>query len=132
MTTEGTGSERRGYLLEELHRKAGRRVAVLVDEYDKPILDALDTPEIAYANRRFLCSLYSNIKFADAHVRFAFLTGVSKFTTVSVFSGLNNLTDITLDRRYSAICGYTENWKPLKNAWVSPRADPAARYSSAA
>ena len=83
-------------------------MAVLVDEYDKPILDAMGDPEIAEANRRFLRSLYSNVKFAEAHVHFTFLTGVSKFTKVSVFSDLNNLTDITLDRRYSAICGYTE------------------------
>ena len=95
-------------LLEELHRSAGRRVAVLIDEYDKPILDALGTPAIAAANRRLLRSLYSNVKFADAHIRFTLLTGVSKFSKVSVFSGLNNLKDITLSPRYSAICGYTE------------------------
>ena len=103
-----TGPERLGFLLEALHRKAGRRVVVLVDEYDKPILDAMRDTEIADANRRLLRSLYSNVKFAEAHVHFTFLTGVSKFTKVSVFSDLNNLTDITLDRRYSAICGYTE------------------------
>ena len=95
-------------LLQMLHRKAGQRVAVLVDEYDKPILDALEEPEAARANRDFLRGLYGVIKACDAHVRFTFLTGVSKFTKVSVFSVLNNLTDITLDRRYSAICGYTE------------------------
>ena len=108
VVTDTTGPERLGFLLEALHRKAGQRVAVLVDEYDKPILDAMGAPEIADANRRFLRSLYSNVKFAEAHVHFTFLTGVSKFTKVSVFSDLNNLTDITLDRRYSAICGYTE------------------------
>ena len=83
-------------------------MVVLVDEYDKPILDALDTPDVARANRDYLRGLYSTIKSGDAHVRFAFLTGVSKFSKVSVFSGLNNLTDVTLDPRYSAICGYTE------------------------
>ena len=81
---------------------------VLVDEYDKPILDALDTPEVARANRDFLRGLYAVIKDCDAHIRFSFITGVSKFSKVSLFSGLNNLTDITLDPRYSAICGYTE------------------------
>ena len=104
----GSGPERFGFLLEALHRAADRRVVVLIDEYDKPILDALGTPELARANRDYLRSLYANIKFADAHVRFTFLTGVSKFSKVSLFSGLNNLKDITLDRRYSAICGYTE------------------------
>ena len=81
---------------------------VLVDEYDKPILDALEAPEVARANRDYLRGLYGVIKTSDAHIRFTFLTGVSKFSKVSLFSGLNNLIDITLDRHYSAICGYTE------------------------
>ena len=83
-------------------------MVVLIDEYDKPILDALDTPPIARANRDYLRGLYAVVKSSDAHVRFTFLTGVSKFSKVNLFSGLNNLTDITLDPRYSAICGYTE------------------------
>ena len=91
-----------------LHEHTGQRVAVLVDEYDKPILDALDTPEVARANRDFLHGLYSTIKSGDAHVEFTLLTGVSKFSKVSLFSGLNNLKDITLDPRYSAVCGYTD------------------------
>ena len=85
-----------------------QRVAVLIDGYDKPILDALEVPEVACANRDYLRGLYSTIKFDDAHIAFTFLTGVSKFSKVSLFSGLNNLKDITLDPRYSAICGYTE------------------------
>ena len=103
-----TAPERFRDLLRALHARTGRRVVVLVDEYDKPILDALDTPDVACANRDYLRGLYSTIKSCDAHVRFAFLTGVSKFSKVSLFSGLNNLKDITLDPRYSAICGYTE------------------------
>ena len=94
--------------LEGLHERSGQRVAVLVDEYDKPILDALEVPEVARANRDLLRGLYSTVKFADAHIRFTFITGVSKFSKVSLFSGLNNLKDITLDVRYSALCGYTE------------------------
>ena len=96
------------HLMKALHQQSGQRVAVLVDEYDKPILDALETPEVARANRDYLQGLYSTIKFGDAHIKFTFLTGVSKFSKVSLFSGLNNLKDITLDPRYSAICGYTE------------------------
>ena len=92
-------------LLAALHREAGRPVVVLVDEYDKPILDALDAPDVARANREFLRGVYSVIKDCDAHVRFTFLTGVSRFSKVSLFSGLNNLIDITLDPAYSAICG---------------------------
>ena len=103
-----TGPERFGHLLETLHERTGRRVVVLVDEYDKPILDALDVPEVARANRDYLRGLYAVIKDCDADIRFSFLTGVSKFSKVSLFSGLNNLTDITLDPRYSAICGYTD------------------------
>ena len=97
-----TGPERLAHLLETLHGRSGQPVAVLIDEYDKPILDALEVPEIARANRDFLRGLYAVIKDRDAHVRFAFITGVSKF------SGLNNLTDITLEPEYSAICGYTD------------------------
>ncbi|MES6275265.1 AAA family ATPase, partial [Cutibacterium acnes] len=77
-------------------------------EYDKPILDNLTEPEVARAMREGLRNLYSVIKDQDAHIRFAFLTGVSKFSKVSIFSGLNNLRDITVSAEYSAICGYTE------------------------
>ena len=83
-------------------------MVVLVDEYDKPILDALDAPEIARANRDDLRGLYGTIKDCDAHVELTFITGVSRFSKVSLFSGLNNLTDLTLNPRYSAICGYTD------------------------
>ena len=104
----GTGPERFAHLLEVLHGEAGRPVAVLIDEYDKPILDALEVPDIARANRDYLRGLYAVIKDADAHIRFSFITGVSKFSKVNLFSGLNNLKDITLDPRYSAICGYRD------------------------
>ena len=103
-----TAPERFGYLIEVLHERAGQRVVVLVDEYDKPILDALTAPGAAAAARDYLRGLYSVIKYSDAHIRFTFLTGVSKFSKVSLFSGLNNLQDITLDPRYSAVCGYTD------------------------
>ena len=95
-------------LLAALHRQAGRRVVVLVDEYDKPILDALDEPDVARANRDDLRGLYGAIKDGDAHVELTFITGVSRFSKVSLFSDLNNLIDITLDPGYSTICGYTE------------------------
>ena len=103
-----TGPERLGRLIRTLHRRTGQRVAVLVDEYDKPILDALEMPRTARANRDYLRGLYATIKSCDAHVRFCFLTGVSKFSNVSLFSGLNNLIDLTLEPRYSTLCGYTE------------------------
>ena len=103
-----TAAGRFAYLLEALHRQTGQRVAVLVDEYDKPILDVLEQPEAARANRDYLRGLYGVIKDSDAHVRFTFLTGISKFSKVNLFSQLNNLTDITLEPEYSSICGYTE------------------------
>ena len=95
-------------LIQRAHAANGERVVVLVDEYDKPILDNLTDPDTAKAMRDGLRNLYSVIKDSDAHIRFAFLTGVSKFSKVSLFSGLNNLRDITVDARYSDICGYTE------------------------
>ena len=95
-------------LLRAMHQSAGERVVVLVDEYDKPILDALGAPEVARANRSFLSGLYAVVKDCDAHIRFTLLTGVSKFSKVNLFSGLNNLRDITLDPRFATICGYTE------------------------
>ncbi|MCY4323362.1 MAG: AAA family ATPase [Gammaproteobacteria bacterium] len=96
------------HLISELHRETGQPVALLVDEYDKPILDALDAPEVARRNRDMLRGIYSVIKDADEHLRFSFLTGVSKFSKVSLFSGVNNLLDITLDPENATICGYTE------------------------
>ena len=97
-----------GELIRAAQRKHGQRVVVLVDEYDKPILDNLTSPELARAMREGLRNLYSVIKDQDAHIKFAFLTGVSKFSKVSLFSGLNNLRDITVSNDYSALCGYTE------------------------
>ena len=95
-------------LIRLVHERHGERAVVLIDEYDKPILDNLARPEAARAIRDRLHNLYYVIKDSDTHLRFAFLTGVSKFSKVSLFSGLNNLNDITVDAQYSAICGYTE------------------------
>ncbi len=103
-----TSPARLRHLMKALHQRTGQRVAMLIDEYDKPILDALEAPEVARANRDYLRGLYATIKFGDAHIAFTFLTGVSKFSKVSLFSGLNNLIDLTLEPSYSAICGYTE------------------------
>ena len=102
-------SDRLAALLEALRKKSGRRVVVLIDEYDKPILDNLGSPDIARSNRDFLSGLYGTFKACDAHVHFLLLTGVSKFSKVNLFSGLNNLKDITLDRRFATICGYTQS-----------------------
>ena len=103
-----TAAGRFDQVLQAMCRRAGRRVVVLVDEYDKPILDALEDPELARANRDYLRGLYSVVKDSDAYIRFSLITGVSKFSKVSLFSGLNNLEDITLRPEYATICGYTE------------------------
>ena len=81
---------------------------MLVDEYDKPILDALEAPEVARANRDFLRGSTRSSRTATRTSGSAFLTGVSKFSKVSLFSGLNNLKDITLDPALLAVCGYTD------------------------
>ena len=103
-----TGPECFDHLIRTLHTQIGQRAVVLIDEYDKPILDALDVPEIARSNRDDLRGLYSAIKDCDAHVQFCFRTGVSRFSKTSLLSGLNSLRDITLNPKYSSICGYTE------------------------
>ena len=103
-----TGPRRLRTLLSRLHGATGQRAVVLVDEYDKPILDALHDPELARANRDYLRGFYGIVKDSAEHVRFVFVTGVSMFSKVSLFSGLNNLRDISLDPRYGTICGYTE------------------------
>ena len=100
--------ERLRTLLYHLHRTTGQRVVVLVDEYDKPILDGLPDLDRARANREALRSVYSIIKGSAAHVRFVFVTGVSMFSKVSLFSDMNNLKDISLDPRFATICGYTD------------------------
>ena len=96
-------------LIEEAYKKYNKKVVILVDEYDKPILDNIENTEVARVMRDELKNFYSVIKGADEYLKFVFITGVSKFSKVSLFSGLNNLNDITLDRSYSTICGYTQN-----------------------
>jgi len=95
-------------LIAQAHQSTGQRAVVLIDEYDKPILDCIDKSAIALEMREGLKNIYSVLKASDEHLKFAFLTGVSKFSKVSLFSGLNQLTDISLDERYSDICGYTD------------------------
>ena len=96
-------------LIEQLDKKYGK-VVILIDEYDKPILDFLETEKLeqAKANRDVLRDFYSVLKSADAQLELVFITGISKFSKVSIFSHLNNLTDITLSENYAALTGYTQ------------------------
>lgn len=81
---------------------------VLVDEYDKPLLDLIDNPELQEKNKDLFKGFFSNLKSCDEHIRFAFITGVTKFHKVSIFSDLNQLNDISINEEYAAICGITE------------------------
>ena len=106
------------YVLSQAHKQHGRRCVVLVDEYDKPILDVLDMDiktdiqgtgyRLEDWNRSVLKSFYSVFKGADADLQFVLLTGVTKFSQVSVFSGFNQPLDISMDKRYEALCGITQ------------------------
>ncbi|MCL2248103.1 MAG: ATP-binding protein [Oscillospiraceae bacterium] len=93
------------HLISLLHKKYNKKVVILIDEYDKPILDRLGNIDIAEANREVIGGFYGVLKSMDAHIRFTFITGVTKFTKTSIFSGLNNLLDITMHRKYVNICG---------------------------
>ncbi|GHT56455.1 ATPase AAA [Bacteroidia bacterium] len=106
LTRKGGGGFRE--LIENLHYAKDQQVVVLIDEYDKPIIDNLTDIKRAEANRTILHDFYQILKAADEHLHFIFLTGVSKFSKVSIFSGLNNLRDITLDAQFATICGYTQ------------------------
>ena len=95
-------------LIMDAHRRYGQQTVLLIDEYDKPMLDNIVNPQLAHQMRDRLHGFYSIIKAADEHLRFVLLTGVSKFAKVSIFSGLNNIKDISLNPDYGSICGYTE------------------------
>lgn len=105
---ESSSSLRFLMLLHRIHEKSGQRVAVLIDEYDKPLLEAMGDEDLFCENLATLYVFYTALKSGDEHVQFALLTGVTKFSKVSVFSGLNNLKDISLDERYAEVCGLTE------------------------
>ncbi len=96
-------------LIQLAHKKYNQQVVILVDEYDKPLLDNIGNDEHIEEIRRTMRSFYAEIKNNDAYIRFGFITGITKFSQMSFFSDLNNLTDISLDPRYSTITGYTQN-----------------------
>ena len=96
-------------LIVKSHKKYNKPVVVLIDEYDKPILDNIEKPEKSNSIRDGLYNLYSVLKGSDEYIKFVFITGVSRFSKTSIFSGLNMIEDITLTPTFGNICGYTQN-----------------------
>lgn len=96
-------------IIQRAAQKAGRNVVILIDEYDKPMLQAIGNPELQTEFRNTLKAFYGVLKSCDAYIRFAMLTGVTKFGKVSVFSDLNNLMDISMLNKYATICGITND-----------------------
>ncbi len=114
-------------VLEAAHNQAGQRAVVLIDEYDKPILDVLDlNQQLENRHRNVLKAFYSVFKGADEHLQFVLLTGVTKFSQVSVFSGFNQPEDISMDIRYETLCGITQ--KELETYFAEPIAEMAKDY----
>jgi hypothetical protein len=106
--SESTFGVRFANVIERAKEKTDQQVVILVDEYDKPILEEIDNPEVQERQREVLKQFYGVLKNLDGYIKFALLTGVTKFSKVSVFSGLNNLYDISMDSRFASICGITD------------------------
>ena len=109
------------WLIRKAHEETGRKVAILIDEYDKPLISTIKNEPLQDTYRGILKGFYGVLKSCDADIQFAMLTGVTKFSKVSIFSDLNNLEDITLNDRFSTICGITPeelvtNFQPGINA----------------
>ena len=95
-------------LIEEIYNRTSKKLVILVDEYDKPIIDNIGELKIADGNRKVLSNFYGVLKSNEKFIEFIFLTGVTKFSKTSIFSGLNNITDITIHPKFSNICGYSQ------------------------
>ena len=117
------------YVLRQAHLKTGRKAVVLIDEYDKPLLDTLGE-ERELINRDILRGFYGTFKAADEDLRFVMLTGVTKFSQISVFSGFNQPNDISMDSKYDAICGITE--EELHTVFAEPIGQMADRMKMTA
>ena len=105
---ETTAASRLTGLIRRAFEKTGQRVVVLIDEYDKPLISSMDDSELNEQFRNILKGFYGVLKAEDANLRFVFITGVTKFSKVSVFSDLNQLIDISLDKKFAEICGISE------------------------
>lgn len=115
-------------IIKAAYNASGKTVVILIDEYDSPIIDTMHDPEKSEAHRLLLKSIYVNIKDLDQYIRFTMLTGVSRFSKMTIFSGLNNLEDISMDIDYAAICGITED--ELRNNFQQGIENIASRYQT--
>ncbi|MDE5870324.1 MAG: AAA family ATPase [Muribaculaceae bacterium] len=104
-----TVSGRFSNLLERVVEATGQKVVILIDEYDKPLLAVEENKDLFEKNQRMLKSFYGNLKSMDSCIRFAFITGVARFSKISIFSDLNNLKDISMSDAYADICGWSES-----------------------
>ncbi|MGP1461441.1 MAG: ATP-binding protein [Bacteroides sp.] len=116
------------YLIRMIYQTTQKQVVILVDEYDKPLLETVTNEELNIAIRAQLKAFYEVLKQCDRYIRFAFLTGITKFSKMTLFSGVNNLKDITLDNDYDAICGFTEE---ELTAYLSPQIAKLAEAENA-
>ena len=106
--TENDPENRFIKLIKTLYRETGKRVVILVDEYDKPLLETIENEELNQANRAMLRAFYEVIKQCDGAIHFALLTGITKFSKTTLFSSVNNLNDISLLDEFAGVCGFTE------------------------
>ena len=107
--TEGSPGTRLKKLIQALHKDTGLKTVVILDEYDAPLLDYLNKPEQLTEVRRIMQEFYQVVKACDADEQFVFITGITKFSQLSIFSTLNNLTNISMDGEYTALCGITKD-----------------------
>lgn len=106
--TEVSPGMRLAGLIQRSFQKSGRQAVVVIDEYDAPLLDVLHDPERLEAAREVMQEFYQRLKMCEGMIRFCFITGITKFSQLSIFSTINNLTNISMDSKYAAICGITE------------------------
>ena len=118
--------ERFAYIIEHAAKQTGQNVAILIDEYDKPLIQAIGNEKLQDEYRNTLKAFYGNLKSCDGYIKFAILTGVTRFSRVSIFSDLNNLIDLSMDRQFQTLCGMTD--KEIHTYFEEPLHQIAENY----
>lgn len=108
-SSETSSGMRFAGIISRAYEQTGKQVAVIIDEYDAPLLDALHEDEVLKAKREIMQEFYQRLKMLEPKIKFCFITGITKFSQLSIFSTINNLTNVTMDPRFASICGITEN-----------------------